>query len=155
MNKIEFKYMMATTAIHQTGDISRDLPDLCVVSEEDDDNFYGNWVTGFGFVHVKFPKSTTRELTSEEVDKYHGSLIELGGMIHPINIKGEDFSKNVVVTKNGSNEVYKGTLMSPVKVGHPIYVVQSTGKTFISTKIKEILNNKIFTQNSIYSLEYV
>lgn len=64
------KYMMATTAIHQLGDISNDTPDICVIYSEDEDNYIGNWVTGYGFINVKFPKSTTRELTQEEKDKY-------------------------------------------------------------------------------------
>jgi len=66
------KYMMATTAIHQLGDISRTAPDICVVRDEDEHNYIGSWVTGFGFVGVKFPKSTTRELTDEEVIVYDG-----------------------------------------------------------------------------------
>src|SRR5262245_33776144 len=42
------KYMMATKAIHQLGDISRDKPDICQIFGEDADNYIGNWVTGFG-----------------------------------------------------------------------------------------------------------
>lgn len=67
----KFKYMMATKAYHQLGDISRDEEDLCVVKDEDEDYYIGNWVEGFGFIDVKFPKETTRELTQEEVEKYH------------------------------------------------------------------------------------
>lgn len=64
------KYLMATEAYHQLGDISRDIPDLCVVNSEDEDNYIGNWVEGFGFINVKFPKKTTRELTAEEKKYY-------------------------------------------------------------------------------------
>ena len=63
--------MMATKAIHNLGDISRDIPDLCYINTEDDDNYIGGWVSGFGFINVKFPKNTTRELTPEEYKKYH------------------------------------------------------------------------------------
>lgn len=68
--KIESKYMMATTAIHKLGDISSDGPDICRVSEEDEGNYYGSWVTGFGFFGVRFPKETTRDLTSDEIERY-------------------------------------------------------------------------------------
>ena len=68
------KYMIATTAIHKMGDISREIdPDepmenLCRVTEEYDDEYRGMWVLGLGFFGVKFPKETTRELTQEEID---------------------------------------------------------------------------------------
>jgi hypothetical protein len=59
--------MMATTAIHKLGDISRKEEDLCRVYDEDEENYYGSWVEGFGFFDVRFPKETTRPLTEEEV----------------------------------------------------------------------------------------
>ena len=62
--------MMATTAIHKLGDISRDPEDICHVHEEGVDSYIGSWVTGFGFIGVRFPKETTRELTEEEIKKY-------------------------------------------------------------------------------------
>jgi predicted RNA-binding protein (virulence factor B family) len=62
--------MMATTAIHKMGDISQDKGDICAVFREDEENYIGNWVTGFGFIDVKFPKVSTRDLTEEEKDKY-------------------------------------------------------------------------------------
>lgn len=65
--EIPRRLMMATTAIHQLGDISRAKPELCLVTEEDLNNFYGNWALGFGYVGVRFPKATTRELTEAEV----------------------------------------------------------------------------------------
>lgn len=73
------RYMMATKAIHQLGDISRGEPDLCVIRSEDADNYIGNWVEGYGFINVKFPKRTTRELTDEEKEKWHGRQITIGG----------------------------------------------------------------------------
>ena len=69
------KHMMATTAIHKSGDISRPKPDLCIVFEEDDGNYYGNWCEGYGFINVRFPKETTRTLTEEEVKTYEGLTI--------------------------------------------------------------------------------
>ena len=71
------RYMMATKAIHQLGDISRDEPNLCVVYDEDEENYIGNWVTGLGFIDVKFHKSTTRELTEAEHEKYNGARIAI------------------------------------------------------------------------------
>lgn len=77
MKKID-TYMMATKAIHKLGDISSNIPDLCYVYEEHDDHYIGNWVTGYGFVHVKFPKETTRKLTQEEINKYSKKYIQIG-----------------------------------------------------------------------------
>jgi hypothetical protein len=71
------KYMMATTAMHQLGDISSNEPDLCRVSKESETDYYGMWVTGFGFFNVRFPKETTRELTKKEIDKYNSTYIQL------------------------------------------------------------------------------
>lgn len=75
------KYLIATKAIHLTGDLSRD-PDgdaenLCWVTNETDEYWIGAWVTGFGFFHVLYPKQTTRELTVEEVEKYNKLYIQL------------------------------------------------------------------------------
>lgn len=64
-------YMMGTTAIHRLGDISSDEPDLCYIQKEDEDNYIGVWVMGYGLIEVKFPKKTTRVLTAEEIEKYN------------------------------------------------------------------------------------
>lgn len=72
------KYMMATTAIHQLGDISRDTPDICRIYGEEGADYIGEWVTGFGFIKVRFPKATTRDLTPEEVEHYHGKRYRIG-----------------------------------------------------------------------------
>lgn len=66
------KYMMATKAFHQLGEISSSEPDICVIHKEDADHYIGNWVTGLGFINVKFPKATTRELTPDEVKVFSG-----------------------------------------------------------------------------------
>lgn len=75
------KYMMATTAIHQLGDISSPDPDICIISSEDADNYIGSWVFGIGFFNVKFPKATTRELTPDEVERYNGTKLAMYGAI--------------------------------------------------------------------------
>lgn len=77
MKKIIPKYMMATTAIHKLGDISRDNPDLCRVNKEDDKNYYGAWIEGYGFINVKFPKKTTRDLTKDEIEDYNKTSIRI------------------------------------------------------------------------------
>lgn len=51
-------------------DLSRDKPDLCLIGKESIDYYIGSWVTGFGFINVKFPKATTRELTAVERQYY-------------------------------------------------------------------------------------
>lgn len=64
-------YIMATTAYHKTGNISRDKPDLAIVFSEDDDNLYGNWMFGYGFINVKFPKNTVKKLTENDIKKFN------------------------------------------------------------------------------------
>lgn len=71
------KYMMATEAYHQLGDISSDSPDLCYYYNETPDYYVGAWVFGFGFFDVLFPKSTTRELTEEEITHFHGMKMQI------------------------------------------------------------------------------
>ena len=95
------KYMMATKAFHKMGDITRSGPDLCVVYDEDSENYIGNWVTGFGFFNVKFPKSTTRELTDEEKEKWHDVPIVVGGRhvgtIYTKEVKYPDTKESPVI----------------------------------------------------------
>ena len=57
---------MGTTAHHQLGDISREKPSYFVYDREDNENYYGSWVEGFGFINVRFPKESTRDLTKDE-----------------------------------------------------------------------------------------
>ena len=71
------KYMMATMAVHQLGDLSSDVPDLCYIKYASSTDYYGSWVEGFGFVNVKFPKETTRDLTQEEITKYNKLSIRI------------------------------------------------------------------------------
>lgn len=77
MKRETSKYMMATKAIHKLGDISNDSPDLCYIYGEDEQNYIGNWITGFGFINVKFPKETTRDLTPEEIEEYNNTYFQL------------------------------------------------------------------------------
>lgn len=82
------KYMMATKAIHKLGDISREPADLCTITDEDEENYIGMWVTGFGFFDVKFPKETTKELTKDEIEQYNGKQISVnGGYRYTLKIK--------------------------------------------------------------------
>lgn len=59
-------------AVHQgTGaDISRDLFDveLICISNEDEQNWIGNYAEGFGFYGVRFAKEDCRDATDEEVE---------------------------------------------------------------------------------------
>jgi hypothetical protein len=65
-------YIKATTAIHKLGDISRDEADYAIVDQADDDNYYGAWLEGMGFIDVRFPKETSQIVSKEEVKKYYG-----------------------------------------------------------------------------------
>ncbi len=84
------RFLMATTATHPVGDISRDEPDLAVITGEDGDDWIGEWVTGVGFINVRFPKATTRELTDEERARYDGRLVQAGGSAWRISIPRGD-----------------------------------------------------------------
>lgn len=81
------KFMMATTAIHQLGDISRDQEDICRIEREEGDDYIGSWVTGFGFIEVRFPKSTTRDLTADDVKFYDGRKYRIGSSQPAIALK--------------------------------------------------------------------
>ena len=98
-------YMMATKATHLLGDISRDEPDLCYIKEETEDAYIGSWVEGFGFVDVQFDKSTTKELTEEEVKTYNGMSL---------SISGRHFSKvNIENNKAGEENENQNTTRTP------------------------------------------
>jgi hypothetical protein len=61
------RYMMATEAHHQLGEISRYPADICRVYGETRSDYIGVWLKPFiCFINVHFPKKTTRELTAEE-----------------------------------------------------------------------------------------
>lgn len=87
-------FMIATAATHKLGDLSREysevlenrMENLCIVSSEDSENYIGNWVLGFGFIGVKFPKSSTRSLTEDEVKFFNNKKVQVGSQI-PVSLK--------------------------------------------------------------------
>ena len=70
--------MMATKAYHCLGDLSEDKPSLCFIYGETPRYYVGNWIYGYGFFNVKFPKKTTRKLTDQEVKEYSKKYIQIG-----------------------------------------------------------------------------
>jgi len=80
------RYMMATRAMHALGNISRDEPDLAIIHGETTDDYIGAWVAGVGYTNVRFPKSSTRELTAAERALYRTKAIEIAGHVQPIRI---------------------------------------------------------------------
>ena len=154
--EIPQQYKMATKAIHKLGDIGRETPDICIIAEEDEANYYGNWVFGFGLIDVQFPKTTTRDLNAEEIEKYHGQPTMIGkGFAGTINIIGEDFHKHVVVTKVNGGKVHSGILMSSLKVGRMIAMNTDNGFVWHSSTIQSINGSECKTKNSTYQVEYV
>ncbi|MDQ0371561.1 hypothetical protein [Catenuloplanes indicus] len=83
------RYMMATAARHVTGDLSRSIPDLACIDGEDGDAYIGQWVAGFGFFNVRFPKASTRELTDAERAYYRAKVVDLAGSVTPIDLGPE------------------------------------------------------------------
>jgi hypothetical protein len=73
------RYMIGTTALHKLGDISRPDGDLCLIHARAGQDYIGNWVTGFGFVEVRFPVETTRRLTPTEKSQWNGKRIGING----------------------------------------------------------------------------
>jgi hypothetical protein len=90
----------ATKAYHKVGEISRGVPydtpedqiyadifdesqpqpledHLCVVDYEDDENYYGAWITGIAYFNVRFPKATTRPLTDKEWNQIKDSRFRI------------------------------------------------------------------------------
>lgn len=59
-------------AIHQLGDISRDVynAELIIVDGEDKSNWIGRFVEGFGFINVKFAKDDCKEATDAEIEMW-------------------------------------------------------------------------------------
>lgn len=98
------RYMMGTKAIHKMGDISRDKPNLCIVFEETEEDYIGNWVCGFGFIEVKFPKETTRELTEDEINKYVGTCLAINSNPPHYQFKREDFERDKEELSDGESE---------------------------------------------------
>lgn len=80
------RYLMATSALHPMADISRDEPALALVHAETAHFWVGEWVAGFGYIGVHFPKASTRELTGEERETYGKKLVECGGVVRPITL---------------------------------------------------------------------
>jgi hypothetical protein len=74
------KYMMATKSWHPAFDWSEgNEPELCFVYNEDNENYYGNYIEGIGAFDVKFPKSHCRPLTEKEAIQYSSSDFCLAG----------------------------------------------------------------------------
>lgn len=72
-------YLMATKATHLLGDLSREEPEPCSVYAEDEENYYGMWVLGLGFIGVQFPKTTTRPPTDIEKEYWESRKIGMFG----------------------------------------------------------------------------
>ena len=144
--------MIATNAIHQAGDISRYTPDICFVHREDAENYYGNWVFGYGFIDVRFPKETTRDLTPEEIGEWHGKAICLGDFVSFINITGEELPKRVTVRKVGGGKERAGELRVPLKKGNPIALLNDR-EFWRTSVIQEIDGNLVKTKNSVYAVD--
>lgn len=68
--KIEHLIYISTEAQHLMGDISRDNPDTFTAVGETNTAYYGQWIEGYGYINVMFPKTSVRKATEEEKQKY-------------------------------------------------------------------------------------
>ena len=84
------RLMIATKAHHKLGDLSRNNGDVAVITSEDGKCFIGHWLEGFGLINVKFPKSTTRELTPSEKRKLNGKVYAVGSHRERITFAGDE-----------------------------------------------------------------
>ena len=72
-------YAMGKEAHHLLGEISREKWDLISIDQEDEDNYYGSWVYGYGFIDIRFPKKSIKALNKKEIKKYEGSAWGISG----------------------------------------------------------------------------
>ena len=75
-------YFMANKFYHKLFPEGReeDEHDLAYANEEDDDNYYGGFIFGFGMYNVRFPKENVRGLTEDELNMYaRPNTAELAG----------------------------------------------------------------------------
>ncbi len=62
--------LMANEGYHKIINYPPQGYELIEVAYESGDFYIGNWIEGFGFIHIQFPKSATRPLTEQEIAKY-------------------------------------------------------------------------------------
>jgi hypothetical protein len=85
MEKIEPKYMMATTSIFPSGVIVEGPgpAELCIVSgilEFNGNKYYvGEFSEGIRVSSMRFPFDTVRDLTQEERERLDGTGVSIGG----------------------------------------------------------------------------
>lgn len=68
-------HLMAKEGYHKMLNYINDTYAFIVVHSEYKDFYIGNWLEGFGFVDIQFPKNKTRSLTKEEQEKINNSRI--------------------------------------------------------------------------------
>ena len=150
-------HMMATKAYHQLGDISRDKPDLCVISNETPDFYVGNWSEGYGFFNVLFPKETTKDLTDEEFEKFDGIPMGINGSpIGSLNIerRNEDTKRIEISVKlvkldesnpnpNNINVGYtvEGVTTRRPKINQCFFIYHDETRFFNTSPVVEIIND--------------
>jgi len=81
MKKDEYK--MARASEHKIWELQiNEEFELCHVTREDEENYYGMFLEGIGAFNVRFPKKYTRDLTESEAKKYSSGGFVLSGIKH-------------------------------------------------------------------------
>ena len=83
--------MMGTVAFFHGLDITRPastgldtVENVFEVEGEEEFSYLGHWVVGLGFLGVKFPKETSRNLTADEEEFCRQKSIIIGGNKIPL-----------------------------------------------------------------------
>lgn len=82
------RYMIGTTATHVMGDLSRSgetIDSMCLLRRYDPGahEYIGEWETGFGFIDVRFPADTVRELTENELGELDQKVFAINDSVYP------------------------------------------------------------------------
>ncbi|EKE11746.1 MAG: hypothetical protein ACD_15C00028G0001 [uncultured bacterium] len=72
------RYLVAKVAIFGRTSVNCEKPTLCIIEGETAKHYIGRLAARPGIVNIKFPKETTRELTSGEKERLRFKVVVNG-----------------------------------------------------------------------------
>jgi hypothetical protein len=98
--KVESCFKMATIASHRwrkAEEISSNIPQLCFIYGETETSLIGRWALNLDpdlllYYDIEFPKSSIRNLTDAEIEKYQ--VMKYSPEIKKVDIRNGIFEKN-------------------------------------------------------------